>query len=338
MRLVPIVLAVLAITACGDEPGTTLDGGTPDAPPGVGCTATTPRAVPLEAFIGPSGLESRMLAAINGAQRSIDLQMYLFTVQSIADALIAAKQRGVAVRVILDPDEPGNVQVRPDLVAAGVPTRDATPLYTYSHAKYLLVDDATAYVMSMNFNYDALSMERNYGVVDKDPEDVADVAAIFAMDWAAAGGESAKPADLSCTRLVVSPNNAKLRLLELVNSATSTLEIAVMYLTETTIRNAVGAAKARGVAVRVILEVPDVLPDATTTYLQGLGIPVKYATTYLLHAKLIVADGVAFVGSENLSQTSLTKNREVGVIASEAAAVAPISAQFETDWNNSSAP
>lgn len=347
MRLPYLALASVAILGCrsaGDDGAAGADAppATPDAPDGTGCSATTPRANPVTAFVGPVGLQSRIAAAIDGAQHTLDLQMYLFTVKDLADRVVAAEQRGVAVRVILDPDEAGNNAVYDKFTTAGVAWRNATRLYTFSHAKYFIVDGATAYIMSMNFNVDAMDAtggERNYGVVDTDPEDVADLAAIFRMDWAAAGMEAVTPADLGCTRLVVSPNNAKQRVLDLINSAQHTLELEVLYLTESTTRAAVVQAKQRGVAVRAILATPDTTPDATTTLLKNQGIPVKWADPtngagFYLHAKLIVADGAAFVGSENLSQTSLTQNREVGVVvtAADGGAGAAIHAQFESDW------
>ena len=307
-----------------------------DGVDGVGCLATTPRAVPVEAFVGPTGLQTRLTALIDGAQTSLDVQMYLFNVKALADRIVAAKQRGVSVRVVLDPDEAGNAAVEPIFTAGGVTFRHATPIYTYSHAKYLIVDRTQTAIMSMNFNTDAMSNERNYGIIDKDPEDVTDVQAIFDMDWAAAGNEAAKPADLTCTRLIVSPNNSKQRLIELVNSAHSTLDLELLYLTETNVRNAVGQAKQRGVNVRVILEDP---ADTSIPYLTNLGIPVKIPPSAIfLHAKLIIADGAAFVGSENMSSTSLTKNREVGALVFEPPALAVIKTQFESDWTVSVVP
>ena len=98
-----------------------------------------------------------------------------------------------------------------------VTVRDNISLYTYAHAKYMIIDGDTAVIMSTNFNVDAMDSERNYGMVDRDPDDVADVQAIFDMDWAAAGGETPRPADLACTRLIVSPNNARARLVELID-------------------------------------------------------------------------------------------------------------------------
>lgn len=339
-KLSTVMALVFAVTACrtADPAGTGDDtpvDASPDGVNGVGCLATTPRTVPLEAFVGPTGLQQRMTALIDGARTSLDVQMYLFTVKPLAERIVAAKQRGVQVRVILDPDEAGNAAVEPILRAGGVTVRQASSVYTYSHAKYLIVDRATTAIMSLNFNVDAMSAERNYGAIDKDPEDVSDLIAIFEMDWAAAGNEPVKPADLTCTRLIVSPNNSQQRVIELVNSAKTTLELELMYLSESNVRSAVGQAKQRGVTVRVILE--DAM-DPAVSYLTGLKIPVKFPPTSIyLHSKLIIADGVAFVGSENMSLTSLTRNREVGVLVTEPAGQAVIQAAFESDWTASHA-
>ena len=339
-RAVVLVVLIAAAGACRTTDGNSGDDAPTDAGPdavdGVGCSATSPRAVPVEAFVGPTGLQARMTALIDSAKTSLDVHMYLWTVRPLAERIVAAKQRGVAVRVILDPDNQGNEAVKPTFAAGGVAVREASGLYEFSHAKYLIVDRQTTAIMSMNFNIDAMTSERNYGVIDKDPEDVSDLIAIFEMDWALAGGEAPRPADLGCTRLVVSPNNAKMRLIELVNSAKSTLEVELLYLSETNVRNAIGEAKQRGVNVRVILEDPT---DSSVQYLTGLGIPVRFPPSNIfLHSKLIIADGIAFVGSENMSQTALSKNREVGVFVTEPAAQQVIKSAFESDWTASSPP
>jgi cardiolipin synthase len=329
--VVPVIL-VAAVACRTDGGGENVDGGMdPDAQPGVGCSMKSPRSVPPEAFVGPSGLQQRITALFDGAQDRIDIAMYLWTVKPLADRLVAAKNRGVDVRVLLDPDHDGNDNVRPIFTAGGVNVRNAPSLYTYSHAKYILVDGEAAVIMSMNFNVDAMNSERNYGMVDRDPDDVADVQAIFDQDWAMSAGEPPRPADLSCTRLVVSPTNAKARILEHINSARETLELQIMYLSETGVRDAVIAAKGRGVAVRVIISEET---DESIPMLKAAGVQVKTSpNSYYLHAKLIVADGVPFVGSENMSFTSLTRNREVGALVFEPAAAMVVTQQFESDWN-----
>lgn len=328
-----VVLAALSLAACRGEPAADdVDAAMPDAPDGVGCTALTPRSAPPEAFVGPTGLEARMAALIDNAKSTLDVQMYLFTVDALADKLIAAKQRGVDVRVLLDPDHQGNLNVTPALTAGGVNWKKAPTLYTFSHAKYLIVDKEQLVIMSANWNVDAMKSERNYGIVDRDIEDIADAQAIFDADWALATGAPPHSLDLTCTRLVVSPINSKQRLLELIDSATTNLDIEVMYISETGVRDAIAAAKNRGVNVRIIVNEPD---DESIVYLASLGIPIKTPTSFYLHAKLIIADDVAFVGSVNMSLTSLTKNRELGALAFEPSTFAPIQQQFEADWASS---
>ncbi len=301
--------------------------------PGVGCTPTSPRTVTPEAFVAPTGLQDRILSFIDSAQSTLDVQMYLFTVTAISDRLVAAKDRGVAVRVLLDPDHAGNANVRSRLTSAGVPNRNDPTIYSFAHAKYLIADGDRAIVMSANFNADAMTDERNYGMVDRDPDDLADLQAIFDQDWASGGGETATIADLSCTRLIVSPNNSKQRILDLIDGANETLEVEALYISDSQVRDAVIAARGRGVVVRVILEGSMDNTD-TIAELQAAGIEVHNATTFYLHAKLIIADGVAFIGSENFSLTSLTKNREVGALLFEPAQASVSRDQFDADWSS----
>jgi cardiolipin synthase A/B len=337
MRYVSFVLiASLFLTACGGGNETMGDDApppdaAPDAP-GPGCWGLSPRMPAAEAFVGPTGLQTRITQLIDGATQTLDVQMYLFTVTAIADRIIAAKNRGVSVRVIFDPDHEGNANVRTKLTTANVPNRNAPTLYSFSHAKYLVIDNKAAVIMSMNFNVDAFSSERNYGMITRDPDDVADTKAIFEMDWAAGGGEAPKPADLACTRLVVSPNNAKQRITDFIKSAKTKLDVEAMYVAEEGVQAAIVDAKKRGVAVRVILETGSDTQEARTLFTSN-GITVKAPPAAIfLHAKLLIADGAAFVGSENFSITALTKNRELGGFIFEPGPLATIQQQFDADW------
>ena len=337
MRYLVILGLVFATAACRDTSNSGDDDDSPDAavdgPPGVGCTALTPRSVAPETYVAPSGLKTRIHALIDGAQESLDLQIYLFTVTDIADRIIAAKQRGVAVRVLFDPEHAGNSNVRGMFTSAGVSHRNMPTLYAFSHAKFMIIDGQKLVIMSNNFNIDAMSSERNYGMIDRDPDDIADAQAIYDMDWAAGGGEPPMVADIGCTRLIVSPNNSKQRLLELISSAKQTLEVEALYVSEVTIRNAIGMAKQRGVTVRVVLEQSGDNTD-TIAYFRAQGIEVHEASTFYLHAKLIVADGVVFIGSENFSQSALTKNREMGALVFETGPAKAVRDQFDDDWAN----
>jgi hypothetical protein len=47
---------------------------------------------------------------------------------------------------------------------------------------------------------------------------------------------------------------------------------------------------------------------------------------------MIQADGIALVGSENMSDTSFTMNREVGELIFEPTPAGEIHTQYEADW------
>lgn len=334
----PLVLALSILSGACTRTAADDDDDTPptDAPGNEErpeCSAMHPRSVEPQAFSAPAGLEARITGFIDGAQTTLEIQMYLFTVSSIRQKVIAAHNRGVDVRVLLDPDHEGNTSTRNALNNADVPTRNAPAIYSFSHAKYLIADGDRALVMSANFNVDAMDQERNYGFITRDPQDLKDLTGIFNMDWAIGGGETPMAADLSCTRLIVSPNNAKARIIQLIEGASSTLEVEALYVSEMEVRDAIAAAKDRGVAVRVILDAASDDQDSIA-FFKSKGIETHAASGFFLHAKLIIADGVAFVGSENYSQTSLTRNREVGALIFEPSQAAIIKNQFDADFSS----
>jgi phosphatidylserine/phosphatidylglycerophosphate/cardiolipin synthase-like enzyme len=279
-------------------------------------------------LIGPDDFEPELLALIDSAQTSLDVMMYQLTRTSFVNALVAAANRGVAVRVLLDPDEGTSNTSRKKMIAAGAEVRDAPDDFAYAHAKVVIVDADLAAILSGNMNYHTMVSERNYAVLDRANDDVADAMAIFEHDWSGA------ELDLACTRLVVAPDNARERLVAHVKSADDRLDMALMYLSDATMRSEVKKRAQAGVAVRVLLANPAWMPSnaGVADQLIAAGAEARFMTDYDLHAKLIIADDAAFVGSENMSFTSLTQNREVGVFIREKKSRTPIDEQFEDDW------
>ena len=214
------------------------------------------------------------------------------------------------------------------LAAAGAQVKWSDPKFTYQHAKFFVVDHAVASISTGNYSKDySIDLERNFVATDSDPDDVGDLSNLFAADW----GET-DPA-MSCTRMVVSPINSRSRVLDVINSATQTLTIESMQFADTQVRNAVAAKVAAGVNVRVMIaDVGFVSANAAAaTYLKGLGLDPRQIPH--LHTKVIVADGkVAYMGSENLSQTSLDHNREAGIVVTDASSLEPLMTTFEKDW------
>jgi phosphatidylserine/phosphatidylglycerophosphate/cardiolipin synthase-like enzyme len=331
LRLLP----VLALAACrfsdptvAEAPDAALP--TVDAPPGADfCNATDPRTVPVVTYATPEAGEAPYVDALKAAQTSIDLSVYLMGYGGILDQLEAKARAGVQVRVILDQLKKSTNQKYFDrLVAAGAQVHWSDPQFSYFHSKFFVVDHAVAVMSTGNFSKDySIDVERNFVAVDRDPADIADLNAVFAADWAGT------PLAMPCTRMVISPINARERIIDVIDNAQHTLIIESMQFADTGVREAVKRRVEAGVQVRVLLADASWIDAnaAAATYLKNLGVPVKYIPH--LHSKMLVADGaVAYTGSENFSYTSLEKNREVGVILVEPSSVAPLVETFEKDW------
>ena len=294
------------------------------------CDPLTPRAADPEIFIGPTGLKDKLVALIGSAKTSLDILMYELDDAEVINALVAAKKRGVVVRMVLDRNNGGTA--KSTLVAGGVEVHDSSTIFPYAHAKSMLIDKTRSVIMSMNMNEYSIQGERNYGAVSTEPGDAEDLSKVFEADFAG----TPTNVELGCSKLLVAPLNARSRILDLISSTKSKLVMSVMYLTDPALLQATLDRAGAGVATRIILADPGWIKgnDVTAQKLAAAKIPVKYMKFLDCHAKLIVSDDRAFVGSENMSANSVDANREVGIIVSNPPSVAPIEKQFEADWGN----
>jgi cardiolipin synthase A/B len=334
------VLLAFALMGCGGDAMTTPadDGGIvmpqPDlAPRAPACTPTTPRPAPGTLLVEYDDGAQPVVDLIAGAQSRVELVMYQLQTASVMAALEAAAQRGVHVRAILDAKQTDSTNAKPKLEAAGVEVKLSAAKFFYTHQKTLIVDAKTALIFSGNFNDFSFGSERNYAFIESDADDVASLVALFEADW------NGTAPDLSCTRLIVSPENARARLLDFINSATTTLDMEILYITDTDVKNAVIAAVGRGVTVRALFNDPAFgFADATTpNALKAAGVQARRSGSLFVHAKLILVDGkTVFIGSQNLSYSGLSSNREVGVLVDAAEIdLARIQSTFEADWQQS---
>jgi len=336
--------AILAAAGCSgssapDVPDASDDAGddaSDDAAPDVAlppaCSETDPRSPPTTLIVMPDQGQAPFVAVLDKATATIDMLDYDLGQGEILSTLLAKAQAGVAVRVILDASEQSfNQPAFDSLGSAGAEVEWSDPQFTYMHAKSFVVDGVEAVISTGNFVASQMAEERNYAVVDDDAQDVAELSALIAADWAR------QVPDLSCTRLLVSPVNSKPRILALIASATTTLDVESMELSDTDVQAALVAAQKRGVAMRVIIADTNFVSanSAVETFLTGASIPGKTLSDPVVHVKSILVDGArAYLGSENLSWTSLTKNREVGVeiVESQGEDVAGMEATFDEDW------
>ena len=108
--------------------------------------------------------EGALLREIGQARQSIRVQAFLITSRNIARALVAAHERGVAVRVLADREmvsQGGNTRV-PDLHSSGIDVRLETR-YGSAHNKILLIDVEGDHpvVITGSYNFTFSAQARN---------------------------------------------------------------------------------------------------------------------------------------------------------------------------------
>lgn len=335
-----VLLLALAACAGPSAPGAPSSGArATNTASGPACAAVDCAATGVSVFVEPDAGAAPILKAIKGAKESVWVEVYLLTDRDVVRALEDAAARGVDVRVLLEahPFGGGDVaaqQTLDELNAAGARARPASPAFKLTHAKMLLVDGATAYILTANLSKSALggssvSANRDYGVVDGDPTDVVAAKALFLADW------DRRPYTLADSRLVVSPLNSRATLAGLIGDARTGLLVEDEEMYDASSEVALIAAARRGVDVRVLLPPPGATGGygADARRLASGGVRVRYLAAPYVHAKLVIADGrLGFVGSENFSAASLDENREVGLVLADQQALGTLAHVYEQDW------
>lgn len=101
----------------------------------------------------------RVVAELNHAKRSLLVQAYTFTSAPIAKALVDAKNRGIAVRVILDKSQRTEKYSSATFLAnSGVSVR-IDDKHAIAHNKVIVIDDEK--VITGSFNFTKSAQERN---------------------------------------------------------------------------------------------------------------------------------------------------------------------------------
>lgn len=323
-RLLICLAAALLAAACGGRVQRAT----------VPADAPTPPAGALSVLTEPDQGVDPIYALLASAKRSIDLAMYELVDPQAVTVLDAAAGRGVVVRVILDAnrEKSANTLAFDDLTAHGVHVVWADARYAATHEKSVVIDNVVAAVMSLNLTARYYNDTRDFAVLDRQPQDVQAIGAVFDADF-----KHHKVSTMNGADLVWSPG-AQSTLLALIDSATSTLlleseEMALPGATSALIR-----AARRGVHVTVVMtRQNDWAPDFNKLAHAHVDVRTYSPTAALyIHAKAVVVDDAtprrkAFVGSQNFSPASLNHNRELGLLTADPTVVATLARVITSD-------
>jgi cardiolipin synthase len=263
-----------------------------------------------------------VVSAITAAKRSINMTIFRCDLKAVERALAAAVERGVAVHALIaHTNRLGEKQLRQlelRLLGAGITvSRTSDDLVRY-HDKILIIDNRTLHVLAFNLTRADTTKSRTMGIVTRQPRLVHEATNLFEADAAR------QPFVPTHADLVVSPLNARARLVKLVAAARRELWIYDPRLLDAHLIRLLLQRAQAGVDVRVMGRVSS----------RGRTLPQASLHDRRLHLRAILRDGrELFVGSQSLRPLELDRRREVGIIVRDAAAIKRFRTTFEADWS-----
>lgn len=284
-------------------------------------------------YVEPAAGDSPILSIIQQARREIDLNVYFLDSRPIISALEAAKRRGVRVEVILDgkPYRMSPWKVRKEFATLkqdGIQVRAAPARferqYVFDHAKYVCNGHACE-IGTANFDWSAFHKNREYLYVTANPRMVTAARDVFHADW------SNRPAGAGPRRYLVLSPGSESKLAAVIGQP-GKVDIETEEMGDD--RAILDAIAAKGNQAWVIVPGTVSRQDRKNLdWLKTKGVHIGFMprSDVYLHAKMIAGNAESFIGSENFSDSSLNRNREMGVLLT-GAPIRQLEVQFNADW------
>ena len=295
----------------------------------------------------PAAARTALFDLVQQAETRIDALFYIVANDAqghaFLDALTEKAKAGVAVRLVIDRlgtfHPPWQHLHR--LSQAGGEVRFFSPLVQppmrghlnlRNHRKIMVVDQVVAFGGGMNvgeeYMGDGPDVWTDLAFTLRGPA-VTICAQIFASDWTGTGGETQPPLDVSQdhdgpTVAQIAPSGPDLRhdglhdtIVNAIHRAEGRVWIATPYFLPTdTLSEALSIAARRGIDVRILMprksnqRIADFARGAYLRELQSAGCRILLFEPGMMHAKVGIIDGSAYVGSLNFDVRSMLLNFE----------------------------
>ncbi len=310
-----------------------------------------------------------MLSAVRGAQRSIDIEQYIFTTDVIGQRfireLILARARGVQVRILCD--SVGSEGVVFDafdeqpLLDAGIQVRFFNPIrywkfwkllyfwswYLRDHSKILIIDGRIGYTGGVGIRADMRAWRDSHVRVEGPVVEAMNDA--FARMWSQVGmgkrliGNKVRFVSDSTFQFFMNYPRPRQRyiyyeFLKVIKSARKYIYLSTPYfIPSMRFLRALKRAAKRGVDVRLVVPAQSdvfAVDLATQSYFtQALrsGVQIFQYVPTMIHNKIAVIDDTwASVGSSNLDNLSFLLNYEGNLFSTDVDFISAVYEQFGT--------
>lgn len=300
----------------------------------------------------PTGsVEERLLQFINAAQTSIHIASFEFNLPRVADALIAAKARGVDVRWVTD-DENGleidgneNRGQFTRLMAANIEVKDDAGRSALMHNKFWIFDQHIVWTGSTNVTVNGVYKQNNNVIVMHSPE----IATIYEREWQelwngqlgrrAPSTRNNQWAILDGTPIQVlfsAEDDAVDNLIALVNDARTSIRFLAFSFTDYPLAQAMIARAQSGVDVQGVFETfgsNGLRSELRTLWCAGLPVRQDGNSSFLHHKVIVIDNSIVVTGSLNFSSSADEDNEENVVILDNAEIAALYLQEYQKVWD-----
>jgi phosphatidylserine/phosphatidylglycerophosphate/cardiolipin synthase-like enzyme len=292
------------------------------------------------------GPENELIAAIDGAQSTVDMAIYNLTLDSIGQALIRAKGRGVKVRLV-EESESLDKSLPQSLIKAGIPiigdNREGL-----MHNKFTVIDNQEVFTGSPNYTSTSFYNDFNNLVRIRSQRVAKDYMVefeemfnenLFGPDGRAVTPYPEVTLDGTLVEVYFSPDDkVASKVLPVLQSAKTSIDILAYSFTRDDFAQAIRDCAAAGVQVRGVFDESQVTTNIGGEYdqLKKDGYDVRLdGIEGLQHNKVIIVDGETVItGSYNFTASAERTNDENLIIIHDPRIAQAYLDNFETVYKS----
>jgi phosphatidylserine/phosphatidylglycerophosphate/cardiolipin synthase-like enzyme len=272
------------------------------------------------------GIEQALIASIDAARLSVDVAIYSLSLRELGNALLRARDRGVAVRVVMESDNRER-SVPQALIEAGIPIL-GDRREGLMHDKFVIIDRSEVWTGSLNFTANG-AYDDNNNLIHIRSVKVAEnfltefeemyTDDLFGSDTRPATPNPSVAVDGIQIETYFSPDDeVASRILPLLQNAQESIYFLAFSFTSDDIAQAMRDKHAAGLTVMGVMDDSQVASNQGTEYdlfLQS-GLDIRRDDNKgLMHHKVIIIDrSIVITGSYNFTASAEDRNDENIVI------------------------
>jgi phosphatidylserine/phosphatidylglycerophosphate/cardiolipin synthase-like enzyme len=266
-------------------------------------------------------IEKYLIEKIDASQKTIDVAIFEFSLEDVAQALIRAKDRGVDVRIVYDNEFADPDPQITEVKSAGIPV---TPdnRQAYMHNKFFVFDSACVWTGSFNISDNAANKNNEDAIYFCSPEAAENYGTEFSEMFAGEYGPSS-PANTPYSTFTVDgvlvenyfapEDQVMTHVIDIVSKARTSVHFMAFSFTDDNLGNTMVSLADRGVIVEGIFETT----GADTQYSEcgkllknGEDVRLDGNSATFHHKVIIVDNSIVILGSFNFSSNANTQNDE----------------------------